>query len=58
MKEAKQIRAVELLRCIRDRQAQLLEGKSDEEVIAFFKRAGVAGRKDVGRRRRTEPSAE
>lgn len=36
------IRAVELVRRIRDDQARQLAGKSDEEIIAFFRRAGEA----------------
>jgi len=35
-----EIRAVELVRRIRDKQAQMLRGKSDGEIIAFFKQAG------------------
>lgn len=35
-----EIRAVELVRRIRDKQAQMLLGKSDAEIIAFFKQAG------------------
>ncbi len=34
--------AVELVRRIRDRQAELLRGKSDEEVVEFFCKAGKA----------------
>ncbi len=45
------IRAVELVRRIRDEQALQLEGKSDEEVIAFFRRAGDAARKAAQERR-------
>lgn len=40
MKEKTEIHAVELVRRIRDEQAELLEGKSQEEIIAFFRRAG------------------
>ncbi|MBI4878035.1 MAG: hypothetical protein HY812_00025 [Planctomycetes bacterium] len=39
MKERTDIRAVELVRRIRDRQARLLEGKSNEEIIEFFREA-------------------
>ena len=45
MSETQAIRAVELVRRIRDEQARQLEGKSDDEVIAFFRRAGEAARK-------------
>ena len=37
--------AVELVRRIRDQQAEMLEGKSNEEVIEFFRKAGEAFRK-------------
>jgi len=39
------IHAVELVRRIRDQQAELLQGKSNEEIIEFFRRAGEASRK-------------
>jgi len=45
MSETEGIRAVELVRAIRDRQAQELSGKSDEELIEFFRRAGDAAQK-------------
>ncbi len=45
MSETKAIRAVELVRRIRDEQAQQLASKSEAEVIAFFRRAGEAARK-------------
>ena len=40
MEEKTEIHAVELVRRIRDEQAQLLEGKSNDEIIDFFRRAG------------------
>ena len=45
MAEKIQIDAVEMVRRIRDEQARLLEGKSDAELIAFFKKAGDAARR-------------
>jgi hypothetical protein len=48
------IRAVELVRKIRDRQAKQLVGKSAAEIIAFYRRAGQAAlnaAKPRGRRR-------
>jgi hypothetical protein len=39
------IRAVEMVRRIRDRQAEELAGKSDAELIAFFRHAGEEARK-------------
>ena len=41
MAETTQIRAVEMVRRIRDDLAHELAGKSDAEVIAFYRRAGV-----------------
>ena len=48
MDETKQIRAVEMVRRIRDELACELAGKSDAEVIAFYRRAGDAARKSAG----------
>ena len=44
MVETKSIRAVEMVRRIRDELARELEGKSAEEIIAFYRRAGDAAR--------------
>lgn len=44
MSETKQIRAVDMVRQIRDDLSGELAGKSEAEVIAFFKRAGDAAR--------------
>ena len=41
------IRAVEMVRRIRDRQAKALAGKSAAEVIAFYRAAGNAAMQDV-----------
>jgi len=49
MAETKQIRAVEMVRRIRDELAQELAGKSDAEIIAFYRRAGDAARESVKR---------
>lgn len=38
--ERNEIRAVEMVRKIRDEQAALLASKSREEIIAFFHEAG------------------
>lgn len=48
-REQTQINAVEMVRHIRDEQARLLEGKSGEEIIAFFRRAGKAARQKAKR---------
>lgn len=53
MAETKQIRAVELVRQIRDELARELAGKSDADVIAFYRRAGEAAR---GSAQRGQPS--
>lgn len=44
MTEKIQIKAVELVRRIRDEQAKMLEGKSNEEIIEFYRKAGQAAR--------------
>jgi len=43
------IKAVELVRNIRDRQAELLAGKSKKEIIEFFRKAGKAVRREASR---------
>jgi hypothetical protein len=47
MAEKTQIKAVEMVRCIRDEQAQMLAGKSQAEIIAFFRKAGEAARQEA-----------
>ena len=49
MAETKQIRAVEMVRRIRDELARELAGKSDAEIIAFYRRAGDAARESTER---------
>ena len=44
MKEEIQIKAVDMVRRIRDEQSQILSGKSQSEIMAFFKRAGESAR--------------
>jgi hypothetical protein len=44
------IRAVEMIRRIRDEQAALLMGKSEAEVLEFFRKAGEVAREDARRR--------
>ena len=44
------IRAVEMVRAIRDRQSRRLAGKSPEEIIAFYRAAGEAAMQDADRR--------
>jgi hypothetical protein len=45
--EKNEIRAVELVRRIRDEQAASLKGKPDAEVLEFFHRAGLAAREEA-----------
>lgn len=49
MAETKQIRAVDMVRRIRDELARELAGKSDAEIIAFYRRAGDAARESAER---------
>lgn len=51
-KRTTRLRAVEMVRRIRDKQARTLAGKSPEEVIAFFRRAGKASLQGAGTRPR------
>jgi hypothetical protein len=51
MGEKIQIKAVEMVRRIRDEQAQMLAGKSPEEIIGFFRKAGEAARRGAKRKR-------
>ena len=41
------IKAVEVVRAIRDQQASALAGKTPREVVAFFRAAGDAARRDA-----------
>ena len=50
MAETQAIKAVELVRKIRDEQAAALAGKSEDEVLAFFHRAAETAREDARRR--------
>ena len=51
--KATSIRAVEMVRRIRDRQAKLLAGKTPSEVIAFYRAAGEAAMQDARQRSTT-----
>ena len=48
--KAPKIRAVEMVRKIRDRQAKRLAGKTTEEIVAFYRAAGDAAMQDAQRR--------
>lgn len=52
-KEKTQIKAVEMVRRIRDEHARLLAGKSTAEMIAFFRQAGDAARREAKKRKST-----
>ena len=54
MAEIKTISAVEMVRRIRDEQATALAGKSEEEILAFFRQAAETARQDT-RRGRSRP---
>jgi hypothetical protein len=44
------IRAVQMVRRIRDRQTKRLAGKTPQEVIAFYRAAGDAAMRDAQHR--------
>ena len=48
--KAPKIRAVEMVRKIRDHQARRLAGKSPEETITFYRAAGEVAMQDAERR--------
>ena len=57
MAETKKIRAVEMVRRIRDELARELAGKSEAEIIAFYRKAGDAAR-EATRRGPSNPQME
>ncbi len=58
MKEKIQIKAVAMVRRIRDEQAQMLAGKSKSEIMAFFKNAGEAARQEAKSERATQQQSQ
>ena len=50
MAEKIQIKAIEMVRRIRDEQARALSGRSNNEIIAFSKKAGETARRKAKRR--------
>ena len=58
MAELKPIRAVEMVRRIRDDLARELAGKSEAEIIAFYRKAGEAARESVHRAQPSNPQME
>ncbi len=57
MAETQAIKAVELVRKIRDEQAAALAGKSEDEVLDFFHRAAATAREDARRRTQRRPAS-
>ena len=55
--EPNPMQAVELIRRIRDEQAQALAGKSRAEVLAFFRRAAEAAREEARKWEAAHPPA-
>lgn len=51
--KATKLRAVEMVRRIRDRHARQLAGKTEAEIIAFYRAAGEAAMEDL--RQRSKP---
>ena len=49
--KATKLRAVDMVRRIRDRHARQLAGKTDAEIIAFYRAAGEAAIDDVRKTR-------
>ncbi len=50
--KATKLRAVEMVRRIRDRHARQLAGKTEAEIIAFYRAAGEAAMDDLSHRAR------
>jgi hypothetical protein len=48
--KATKLRAVEMVRRIRDRHARQLAGKTEAEIIAFYRAAGEAATEDLHQR--------
>ncbi len=58
MGEKTKIKTVEMVRRIRDGQAEMLAGKSNAEIIAFFRKAGEAACQEAKQRQSAEPGAQ
>jgi hypothetical protein len=57
MNEKTDIRAVDMVRQIRDEQAERLRGKTDAEIIEFFRRSSARARAEASRRSGDPPAA-
>ena len=55
--KATKLRAVDMVRRIRDRHARQLAGKTEAEVIAFYRAAGEAATEDLRRAKRRRQKA-
>ena len=53
MKKSPRIRAVKMVRTIRDRHARRLAGKSPDEIMAFYRAAGIEAAQEAERRVRS-----
>ena len=51
--KATRVRAVQMVRRIRDRHARILKGKTTVEIIAFYRAAGEAAMEDARQRSKT-----
>ena len=51
--KATKLRAVEMVRRIRDRHARQLAGKTEAEIIAFYRAAGQAATEGLQQRAKT-----
>jgi len=51
--KAPRVRAVEMVRRIRDRHARILKGKTTTEIIGFYRAAGEAAMEDARQRSKT-----
>jgi hypothetical protein len=58
MAKTKPIRAVEMVRRIRDELAQELAEKSDAEIIEFYRKAGKAALESANRVQPSNPRME
>ena len=58
MSKTKPIRAVEMVRQIRDELARELAGKSEAEIIAFYSKAGNAAREAAKRSASASPPSK
>lgn len=58
MDETSEIRTIEMVRRIRDELVRELAGKSEAEIIAFYRKAGDAARESARREQPSNPRME